>query len=136
MGGIQANMTNTRNTPIAKIERSYPLRIKNYEMRPDGFGPGRHRGGTGIIRSYQALTDNITVTVLADRGRNRPRGLLGGGSGARTEVNLYRRAMGKTRKMRRPVKVTLVLLKGDVIEIRTAGGGGYGTSPNVRRAPY
>jgi len=153
--GIQANMTNTMNTPIEEIERSYPLLIKNYEMRPDGFGPGRHRGGTGIIRSYQALTDNITVTVLADRGRNRPRGLLGGGSGARTEVNLYRRAMGKTRKMRLPVKVTLVLLKGDVIEIRTAGGGGYGkpekregarikediqqgiiTSPNVRRARY
>src|SRR5438132_1829445 len=134
--GIQANMTNTMNTPIEEIERSYPLLIKNYEMRTDSLGPERHRGGTGIIRSYQALTDNITVTVLADRGRNRPRGLLGGGSGARTEVNLYRRAMGKTRKMRLPVKVTLVLRKGDVIEIRTAGGGGYGTSPNVRRAPY
>jgi N-methylhydantoinase B len=150
---IQANMTNTMNTPIEEIERSYPLLIKNYELRPDSSGPGRHRGGTGIIRSYQALTDNITVTVLADRGRNSPRGLFGGGSGARTEVNLYKRARGKTRKIRLPVKVTLVLQKGDVIEIRTAGGGGYGkpekrerarikediqqgiiTSPNMRRA--
>ena len=153
--GIQANMTNTMNTPIEEIERSYPLLIGHYELRPDSFGPGRHRGGTGIIRSYQALTDNIIVTVLADRGRNRPRGLFGGGPGARTEVNLYKRARGRTPKMRVPVKVTLVLQKGDVIEIRTAAGGGYGkpekregariqediqqriiTSPNVRRVPY
>jgi len=124
--GIQANMTNTMNTPIEEIERSYPLLIKQYELRSDSSGPGRRRGGTGIIRSYQALTDDITVTVLADRGRNRPRGLFGGGYGARTEVNLYKKARGKTRKRKLPVKVTVVLHKGDVVEIRTSGGGGYG----------
>src|SRR5438552_16085026 len=113
---IQANMTNTMNTPIEEIERSYPLLVKQYELRPNSSGPGRHRGGTGIVRSYQALTDNITVTVLADRGRNRPRGLFGGGPGARTEVNLYHTARGKARKIRLPVKVTIVLQKGDVIE--------------------
>src|SRR5256712_7297755 len=132
--GIQANMTNTMNTPIEEIERSYPLLLKEYELRADSSGPGRHRGGTGIIRSYQALNDNITVTVLADRGRNKPRGLFGGGSGALTEVNLYERARGKTRKTRLSVKVTLVLRKGDVIEIRTAGGGGYGNSEKRGKA--
>jgi len=132
--GIQANMTNTMNTPIEEIERSYPLLIKQYELRPDSSGPGRRRGGTGIIRSYQALTDNITVTVLADRGRNRPQGLFGGGTGARTQVNLYKKARGKTRKRRLPVKVTVVLHKGDVIEIRTSGGGGYGKPEKRERS--
>jgi N-methylhydantoinase B len=124
--GIQANMTNTMNTPIEEIERSYPLLIRQYDFRPDSFGPGRHRGGTGIIRSYQALSDDVTVTVLADRGRNRPQGLFGGGPGARTNVTLYKRTRGKTRKIRLPVKITVVLQNGDVIEIKTAGGGGYG----------
>src|SRR6266852_9641693 len=124
--GIQANMTNTMNTPIEEIERSYPLLIKQYALRPDSAGPGRSRGGSGIIRSYQALANDITVTVLAERGRNSPQGLFGGGSGTRTEVTLYKRTKGKTRKIRLPVKITVVLEKGDVIEIRTAGGGGYG----------
>jgi len=124
--GIQANMTNTMNTPIEEIERSYPLLIRQYELRPDSAGPGQNRGGTGIIRSYQALTNGITVTVLADRGRNRPQGLFGGGPAARTEVTLYQILKGKTRKVKLPVKITVHLQTGDIIEIKTAGGGGYG----------
>jgi N-methylhydantoinase B len=124
--GIQANMTNTMNTPIEEIERSYPLLIKEYEFRTDSAGPGLYRGGSGIVRSYQSLANDITVTVLADRGRNRPQGLFGGGPGARTEITLHKMAQGKTRKIRLPVKVTVLLQKGDSIEIRTAGGGGYG----------
>src|SRR6266852_5895564 len=124
--GIQANMTNTMNTPVEEIERSYPLLIKQYELRPNSAGPGQHRGGMGIIRSYQALTDGIIVTVLADRGRNRPQGLFGGGLGERTEVTFYKMAKGKTHKVKLPVKTTVLLQRGDIIEIKTAGGGGYG----------
>ncbi len=132
--GIQANMTNTMNTPIEEIERSYPLLITQYELRPDSSGPGQYRGGSGIIRSYQAQTDDITFTVLADRGKNRPQGLFGGGPGANTEVNLYRRKKGKMLKTKLPVKTTIVLKKGDVVEIKTAGGGGYG-NPEKRAKP-
>ena len=124
--GIQANMTNTMNTPIEEIERSYPLLVKQYELRPDSSGSGHLRGGTGIIRSYQALTNEITVTVLAERGRNRPQGLSGGGPGARTEVSLYKKKRGRSEKIRLPVKTTVILDEGDIIEIKTAGGGGYG----------
>jgi N-methylhydantoinase B len=129
--GIQANMTNTMNTPIEEVERSYPLLIQQYQFRPDSSGLGRSRGGSGMIRSYQALADDITVTVLADRGRNRPQGLLAGGPGAATEVTLYRRQNGKPHKTKLPVKVTVRVSKGDTIEIKTAGGGGHG-SPNDR----
>src|SRR5437867_3661319 len=131
--GIQANMTNTMNTPIEEIERSYPLLVKQYELRPNSSGPGRHRGGTGIIRSYQALTNEITVTVLAERGRNRPQGLSGGGPGARTEVSLYKKRRGRIEKTRLPVKTTVILDRGDIIEIKTAGGGGYGRAEKRER---
>jgi N-methylhydantoinase B len=124
--GMQANMTNTMNTPVEEIERSYPLLIKQYELRPNSAGPGQHRGGMGIIRSYQALTDGITVTVLSDRGSNRPQGLFGGGPGELTEVTFYKMAKRKTRKMKLPVKTTVLVQRGDIIEIKTAGGGGYG----------
>jgi N-methylhydantoinase B len=132
--GIQANMTNTMNTPIEEIERSYPLLIKQYEIRPDSAGPGRHRGGSGIVRSYQSLSDDITVTILSDRGRNRPQGLFGGGPGARTEVTFCKKENGNTRKIRLPVKITVVLQKGDIIEVKTAGGGGYGKAENREKS--
>ncbi|HYY91470.1 MAG TPA: hydantoinase B/oxoprolinase family protein [Candidatus Dormibacteraeota bacterium] len=124
--GIQANMTNTMNTPIEEIERSYPLLITQYELRTDSAGSGQHRGGTGIVRSYKALADQTTVTILAERGRNQPQGLFRGGSGARAALTLYKKVRGRIRKVPLPVKATVVLRKGEIIEIRTAGGGGYG----------
>jgi N-methylhydantoinase B len=132
--GIQANMTNTMNTPIEEVERSYPLLIRQYELRPDSSGPGCHRGGTGIIRSYQAMANETTVTVLAERGRNRPNGLFGGGSGRSTTVTLYKKSRGRTRKIQLPTKTTVVLDKGDIIEIGTAGGGGYGNPQKRERS--
>ncbi|HEV2227148.1 MAG TPA: hydantoinase B/oxoprolinase family protein, partial [Nitrososphaerales archaeon] len=84
--GIQANMTNTMNTPIEEIERSLPLRIVKYEFRPDSSGSGRHRGGSGLVRAYMSLSDGTTFTILADRENHSPWGLHGGRPGGRTEV--------------------------------------------------
>jgi N-methylhydantoinase B len=122
--GIQANMTNTMNTPIEEIERSFPLLVEQYELRSNSGGKGRYRGGTGIIRSYKALTNNVTVTILTDRNKNRPHGLFKGRPGAGTKVSLVKN--GKRPKRIIPVKTTLTLRKNDTLEICTAGGGGYG----------
>ena len=120
--GIQANMTNTMNTPIEAIERSLPLRVVRYEFRPDSSGAGTHRGGSGLIRAFQALSDRTTFTVLADRRRHRPWGLAGGGPGAATRVVVLKG--GRAAEV--PTKSTFALAKGDVVEVMTAGGGGYG----------
>ena len=125
--GIQANMTNTMNTPIEAIERTLPLRITRYEFRPDSSGAGRFRGGTGLVRAFQALDDDTTFTVLADRRKHLPRGTGGGNPGAGTKVVVVRN--GKRAEV--PVKSTFSLAGGDVVEVMTAGGGGYG-SPAAR----
>lgn len=127
--GIQCNMTNTMNTPIEELERSLPIRMTRYEFRPDSSGAGERRGGSGLLRSYMALADWTTFTILADRERHKPWGLFGGRPGKGTEVMLTRG--GRSTKV--STKSTLVLRAGDEMEIRTAGGGGYGP-PRRRRA--
>ena len=102
--------------------------MTKYEFRPDSSGAGERRGGSGIIRAYMALADRTTFTILADRERHAPWGLAGGRPGGTTEVVL-RRERTSTRV---PSKSTLMLEAGEVVEIRTAGGGGYGP-PSKRR---
>lgn len=120
--GIQANMTNTMNTPIEEMERSFPIRMVRYEFRPDSAGAGTFRGGSGLVRAYRALRPGVTFTVVAERERRRPWGLNGGLEGAGTEVSLERGGV----RARIPSKSTLTLHRDDVVEIRTAGGGGFG----------
>ena len=128
--GIQSNMTNTMNTPIEEVERSLPIMLTRYEFRHDSSGPGRWRGGSGIVRRYRALDDRTTFTFLADRERHRPWGIQGGGEGSGTEILLHHRGVWT----RLPTKCTVDLNAGDEVEIRTAGGGGYGSPSDRNRS--
>lgn len=128
LDGIHSNMTNTMNTPIEEIERTMPLIIERYELRENSCGPGTFRGGCGIIRAYKAIGDSpITFTYLADRGKHKPWGVIGGASGANARL-LIRRKSSKGKRNELPIKSTITLEDGDTVEIHTAGGGGYGAS--------
>ncbi|MBI3859646.1 MAG: hydantoinase B/oxoprolinase family protein [Thaumarchaeota archaeon] len=120
--GIQANMTNTMNTPIEEIERSFPLMITKYEFRAGSSGRGQRRGGAGLVRRFRAMNGKTTLTVLADRELHRPWGLNGGSPGVPTRAFIIRRG----KRSRISCKSTRRLEKGDEFEMRTAGGGGYG----------
>ncbi len=120
--GIQANMTNTMNTPIEEIERTLPIMMVKYEFRPDSAGAGMFRGGSGLVRAYKALQAGITFTVLAERGRHLPWGLDKGRPGSGTEVVLE----GADARQSLGTKATVELARGEVVEVRTAGGGGFG----------
>ena len=50
-------MTNSLNTPAEALEYSYPLRVTRYSLRPGSGGEGEHRGGDGIVRELEVLTD-------------------------------------------------------------------------------
>ncbi len=118
-------MTNTLNTPIEALELEYPMRVERYELDPGTSGPGRHRGGAGLVRSIRVL-EPATLSVLTDRRRHAPQGAAGGGPGAvgRNEVDGVALAP----------KTSLELAAGAVVMIRTPGGGGWG-SPEPSRPP-
>ena len=124
--GIQCNMTNTMNTPAEDIERSMPVLLKRYEFRPDSSGAGKFRGGCGLVRMFEMTGESTTVTIVSDRSWHHPWGLKGGRDGSCVEVILHEKIGSKTRKKKIPAKATLLLKRGDAIELRTAGGGGFG----------
>ena len=121
--GIHVHMTNTMNTPIEALEAYLPLRFEAYRLIMDSGGPGRWRGGCGIERIWKLLTSKATLSVLAERTKIPPWGLLDGGPGALGEY-LIRRVNGTTENL--PSKCTVTMKQGDILIIRTPGGGGYG----------
>jgi N-methylhydantoinase B len=122
MDGVHAHMSNTLNTPAEVLETVYPLRVRRYAYRPDSGGAGEFRGGLGLRRDIEVLTDGVSFSLLADRRRHRPYGLAGGDAGASGED--YLRRDGDWAAI--PGKSTHELDAGDVVSVRTPGGGGYG----------
>ncbi|MBI4233884.1 MAG: hydantoinase B/oxoprolinase family protein [Chloroflexi bacterium] len=122
ISAIHTHMTNTMNTPIEAVELNYPMRVRRYTIRRGSGGAGKHRGGDGIIRDVEFLVPAV-VTVLSERRRFAPYGLQGGEPGAKGETVLLRKGV---EEVRLPPKVTFFAEEGDVLSIRTPGGGGWG----------
>jgi len=119
--GIHTHMTNSLNTPAEAMEYAYPLRVRRYTIRRESGGGGQFRGGDGIVREVELLTD-AQVTILSDRRKTRPYGLNGGEPGApgRTVLitgNGERVMAGKDSSHANA---------GDRIRIESPGGGGWG----------
>ncbi len=124
--GVHTHMTNTMNTPIEEIERICPIMIEEYSLREDSCGAGRWRGGLGIVRKYRILAP-MRVSLMGDRHRYSPWGLKGGKNGAPGEYILIR----GSKSIRLGSKETLNLVPGDLLVIKTPGGGGHG-DPELR----
>ena len=118
---IHSHMTNTLNTPAEALEYAYPLRVLRYEVRRGSGGQGQQRGGDGIRRDVQVLGD-AQVTLLTERRKQNPYGLNGGQPGIPGQNILVRNG----EEIPLPGKGTIDLQDGDIISIRTPGGGGYG----------
>jgi N-methylhydantoinase B len=127
---VQAHGQNTENAPIEEIEVNYPVQITRYALVPDSGGPGRWRGGLGLRRDYHFPDHEVVFTILADRDRSGPWGLLGGCDGQRAEYLLN--PDGEARRL--SSKTTVQLQPGDVVSFRTCGGGGLGPVSERSRA--
>ncbi|MGB9103511.1 MAG: hydantoinase B/oxoprolinase family protein [Terriglobales bacterium] len=122
VGGVHTHMTNSLNTPVEALEYAYPFRVRRYGYRRGSGGSGRYRGGDGLVREIELLTD-AQVTILADRRKFAPYGLAGGEAGATGKASLIRNN-GQTEEL--PGKCNREAKAGDVVRIETPGGGGWG----------
>jgi N-methylhydantoinase B len=124
LSAVHTHMTNSLNTPIEALEYAYPLRVRRYAIRRGSGGRGKQRGGDGIIRELELLTD-AQVSLLADRRALAPYGLQGGEAGKLGQTELIK-LTGKRKKM--AGKFSLAAQRGDRIVIETPGGGGHGST--------
>ena len=121
---VQCHMTNTLNTPAEAIEMQYPLRVRGFPRALGTGGDGKHRGGDGIVRQIEALSD-CEGTLLAGRARSAPYGLAGGS--AAVGLGAWIREGQSGNNVNLPGGMArLSLKKGDVLHVRTPGGGGWG----------
>ncbi len=121
LDGVHCHMTNTLNTPIEALEFSAPVRVLHYAVRRGSGGSGKWRGGDGLRRDIQVLAD-CEMSIMADRHRFGPYGLAGGDAGKPGRSLLLR---GDAER-ELPSKCNLRLERGDIVSIRTPGGGGWG----------
>lgn len=121
LSGVHTHMTNSLNTPVEALEYAYPFRVRRYGYRAGSGGAGKFRGGDGLIREIELLSD-AQVTLLSDRRRFRPYGLAGAEAGA--TANASHVSGDQTREI--PAKSSIHARSGDVIRIETPGGGGWG----------
>ncbi|MGW1156444.1 hydantoinase B/oxoprolinase family protein [Streptomyces rubiginosohelvolus] len=119
---VQTHMTNSRLTDPEILEWRLPVRLESFAVREDGGGAGRWHGGHGVERRIRFL-EPVTIALLSGHRRVPPYGADGGEPGAPGEQYIER-AGGETVPLEGCD--TAELEAGDVLVVRTPGGGGYG----------
>ncbi|WP_221390035.1 hydantoinase B/oxoprolinase family protein [Dyadobacter sp. NIV53] len=118
---VHQHMTNTRITDPEQLERKYPVRLLEFGIRKGSGGKGKFNGGDGIVRKIQFL-EPLQVTLLGQHRKYAPYGLDGGDDGKCGEHTMV--SGGVTSKL--SGIVSLEVASGDILTIKTPGGGGFG----------
>ena len=120
---VHTHMTNTRLTDPEVLESKYPLRVREFRIREGSGGLGKHRGGAGVVRQLEFL-DELELSLISQRrGPYPPYGLAGGRAGQLGE-NRLQRADGREERLAGCAHTQVQA--GDILTIRTPGGGGFG----------
>jgi 5-oxoprolinase (ATP-hydrolysing) len=119
---VQSHMTNSRLTDPEILERRFAVRLERFAIRRGSGGRGRHDGGDGVERKLRFLAP-MQVALLSTRRLNAPQGVAGGDAAKPGHQRLIS-AAGEAKDL--PGCFSILAAPGDVIEILTPGGGGYG----------
>ena len=119
---VQTHMTNSRLTDPEVLEWRFPVRLESYAIRQGSGGQGLWTGGDGGVRRIRFL-EAMTANILSN-GRLYPAFGLAGGEPGKPGINRVIRADGTVEELGHIAQVQMQ--PGDVFEIHTPGGGGYG----------
>lgn len=123
VSGVKVHTGNARVVPAEILEFNAPLRVTRWERVVDTGGPGRCRGGTGVVREWELL-DDLNATICSERVRVPAFGLAGGRAGA---VARFLVDPGTEAEVALPSKTPPMALRaGQRVVMQAAGGGGYG----------
>jgi N-methylhydantoinase B len=113
-----------KNYPIEFLEAAYPMRIERFGIQPDSAGPGKFRGGLGIVRDYRMLADNVTLATRMANRKTPPWGVCGGQAG-RTG-GIWINPGTATERFVPGFSDGVKLQRGDLVRVVSSGGGGHG----------
>ena len=119
---VQTHMTNSRLTDPEVLEFRFPVHLESYEIRPESGGAGRWQGGHGGVRRVRFL-EPMTAGILSNGREHGAFGMAGGQAG-QVGVNRVLRTDGGQEDLGHIAQVEMQA--GDVFEIHTPGGGGFG----------
>lgn len=119
---VQTHMTNSRLTDPEVLEFRFPVRLESYEIRRNSGGQGRWVGGNGGVRRIRFL-ETMTASILSNGRKHGAFGMAGGEPG-QVGKNLLVRANGQVEALAHIGQTEMQ--PGDVFEIHTPGGGGFG----------
>jgi 5-oxoprolinase (ATP-hydrolysing) len=120
---VQAHMTNSRLTDPEVLEFRFPVRLESYEIRQDSGGAGQFAGGNGGVRRVKFL-EKMTASILSN-GRVHPAFGMAGGEPGAVGINRVVRSDGRVEELKHIGQAEMQ--PGDVFEIHTPGGGGFGS---------
>jgi 5-oxoprolinase (ATP-hydrolysing) len=121
---VQTHMTNSRLTDPEVLEFRFPVRLESYEIRQGSGGAGRWKGGNGGVRRVRFL-EPMTASILSNSRKHGPFGAAGGQPG-QVGINRVVRAGGQVEQLDHIGSAEMA--PGDIFEIHTPGGGGYGSA--------
>ena len=119
---VQCHMTNSRLTDPEVLEFRFPVRLEGYEIRKGSGGAGQYRGGDGGVRRVRFL-ESMTASILSNGRHHGAFGMSGGQPGA-VGINRVVRSDGRVELLDHIGQAEMQ--PGDVFEIHTPGGGGFG----------
>ena len=119
---VQTHMTNSRLTDPEVFEFRFPVRLESYCIRSGSGGAGRWTGGDGGVRRVRFL-EPMTASILSN-GRTQAAFGMDGGQSGQVGINRVVRSDGTVEELAHIGQAEMQA--GDVFEIHTPGGGGFG----------